>query len=189
MVLSRDYSLFRLQGYVLFYYVLDARTGFVGVEVVMTYDHGAGVALVQVFEQLSHRHFLRLGTRVGRITPDIKPTLVADAYRVGIVVLAVGTNQPFRPTLFYTSVTTDHVVVADAEVETSLAMPRINLGGRTHLVGLYCRTMNHNQGYSAHAWTKKVDAISDPTATRNLIILPTVFLLNFIILLSNFKSL
>ena len=153
----------------------------------MTYDHGAGVALVQVFEQLSHRHFLRLGTRIGRITPDIKPTLVADAYRVGIVVHAVGTNQPFRPTLFYTSVTTDHVVVADAEVKTSLAMPRINLGGRTHLVGLYCRTMNHNQGYSAHAWTKKVDAISDPTATRNLIILPTVFLLNFIILLSNFK--
>ena len=95
----------------------------------MTYDHGAGVALVQVFEQLSHRHFLRLGTRVGRSASDIEPTLVADAYRVGIVVHAVGTNQPFRPTLFYTSVTTDHVVVADAEVETSLAMPRIYLGG------------------------------------------------------------
>jgi hypothetical protein len=78
-------------------------------------------------------------------------------------------------------------VVADAEVKTSLAMPRINLGDRTGLVGPYCRTMDYYQGYSAHAWTKKVDAISDPTATRNLIILPTVFLLNFIILLSNFK--
>ena len=114
-----------------------------GVEVVMTYDHGAGVALVQVFEQLSHRCLLRLCTCIGRITPDIEPALVADAYRVGIVVLAVGTNQPFRPTLFYTSVTTDHVVVADAEVETSLAMPCINLSGRTQLVGLYCRTVDY----------------------------------------------
>ena len=156
----------------------------------MTYDHSAGVALVQVFKQLSHRHFLRLGTRIGRITPDIKPTLVADAYRVGIVVHAVGTNQPFRPTLFYTSVTTDHVVVADAELPFLLfAMIPVNLGDRTGLVGPYCRTMDYYQGYTAHAWTKKVDAISDPTATRNLIILPTVFLLNFIILLSNFKSL
>ena len=155
----------------------------------MTYDHSAGVTLVQVFEQLSHCSLLRLGTRIGRITPDIEPALVADTYRVGIVVHAVGTDHPFRPTLFYTSVTTDHVVVADAEVETSLAMPRIYLSGRTHLVGLYCRTMDYYQGYNAHAWTKKVDAISDPTATRNLIILPTVFLLNFIILLSNFKSL
>ena len=95
----------------------------------MSYNHGAGVTLVQVFEQLSHCHFLRLGTRIGRITPDIEPALVADTYRVGIVVHAVGTDHPFRPTLFYTSVTTDHVVVADAEVETSLAMPRIYLGG------------------------------------------------------------
>ena len=147
----------------------------------MTYDHSAGVTLVQVFEQLSHRHFLRLGTRIGRITPDIKPTLVADTYRVGIMVHAVGTDQPFRPTLFYTSVTTDHVVVADAEVETSLAMPRIYLSGRTQLVGLYCRTMNNNQGYSAHACTKNVDTTSDPTATKNLMTLLTVDLLNFTI--------
>ena len=122
-----------------------------GVQVVMTYNHGAGVTLVQVFEQLSHRSLLCLSTCIGWITPDIEPALVADAYRVGIVVLAVGTNQPFRPTLFYTSVTTDHVVVADAEVETSLAMPRIYLSGRTHLVGLYCGTMDDDQGYAAHA--------------------------------------
>ena len=109
----------------------------------MTYDHCAGVALVQVFEQLSHRHFLRLGTRIGRITPDIKPTLVADAYRVGIVVLAVGTDHVLRTAWLNRSVTTDHVVVADAEVETSLAMPCIDLGGRTQLVRLYCRTVDY----------------------------------------------
>ena len=142
---------------------------------------------MQVFEQLAHGYFLFLGTCVGCFAVFIKTTFITDTYRIGIVVHAVRTDHPFWPTLFYTSVTTDHVVVADAEVKTSLAMPRINLGGRTHLVGLYCRTMDYYQGYTAHAWTKKVDAISDPTATRNLIILPTVFLLNFIILLSNFK--
>ena len=114
-----------------------------GVKVVMTYDHSAGVELVQVFEQLSHRNFLRLSTRIGWITPDIKPTLVADAYRVGIMVLAVGTDHVLRTAWLNRSVTTDHVVVADAEVETSLAMPRINLSGRTQLVGLYCRTVDY----------------------------------------------
>jgi hypothetical protein len=72
-------------------------------------------------------------------------------------------------------------VVADAEVETSLAMPCIDLGGRTQLIGLYCRTVNNNQGYSAHACTKKVDTTSDPTATKNLMTLLTVDLLNFTI--------
>ena len=152
-----------------------------GVKVVMTYDHCAGVALVQVFEQLSHRNFLCLGTRVGRSASDIKPTLIADAYRVGIMVLAVGTDHIFRTAWLNRSVTTDHVVVADAEVETSLAMPRIDLSGRTQLIGLYCRTVNNNQGYSAHACTKKVDTTSDPTATRNLMTLLTVDLLNFTI--------
>ena len=147
----------------------------------MSYDHCAGVALVQVFEQLSHRNFLRLGTRVGRSASDIKPTLITDAYRVGIVVLAVGTDHVLRTAWLNRSVTTDNVVVANAEVETSLAMPRIDLGGRTQLVGLYCRTVNYNQGYSAHACTKNVDTTSDPTATMNLITLPKVDLLNFTI--------
>jgi hypothetical protein len=35
-------------------------------------------------------------------------------------------------------------VVADAEVESPLAVPRIDLSRRTHLVGLHCRTMNND---------------------------------------------
>ena len=156
----------------------------------MTYDHSAGVTLMQVFEQLAHGYFLFLGTCVGCLAVFIKSAFIADTYRIGIVVHAVRTDHPFWPTLLYTSVTTDHVMVAYTELPFLLfAMIPVNLGDRTGLVGPYCRTMDYYQGYSAHAWTKKVDAISDPTATRNLIILPTVFLLNFIILLSNFKSL
>ena len=55
------------------------------------YDHGAGVTPVQVFEQLSHGSLLRWSTRIGGLTADVEPALVANADRVGVVVLAVGT--------------------------------------------------------------------------------------------------
>jgi hypothetical protein len=35
-------------------------------------------------------------------------------------------------------------VVADAEVESPIAVPRIDLSRRRHLVRLHCRTMNNN---------------------------------------------
>ena len=69
------------------------------------------------------------------MTAGVEPALVADAYRVGVVVHAVGANQKLRTAKLYLSVTTDHVMVADAEVETSLAMPCVNLSCRTVLVG------------------------------------------------------
>ena len=49
------------------------------------------------------------------------------AVRVGIVMMpfdvAVGADHPFRATWLDRSVTTDHVVVADAEVKTSFTVP------------------------------------------------------------------
>ena len=108
----------------------------------MTHDQGLGVTPVQCLEQLSHGSLLRLGARVGGLTADVQPALVTDANRVGIVVLAVGTRQPVRTTGLYTAVTTDHVVVADAEVKASLAMPRINLSDRGGLVGPHRRTVD-----------------------------------------------
>ena len=100
-----------------------------GGQVVVAYDHGTGVARVKFFEQSSHSGLLRLGARVGGLTSYVEPALVADAYRVGVVVQAVGPDHVLRTALLYLSVTTDHVVVADTEVKPSLAMPRINLGG------------------------------------------------------------
>ena len=123
---------------------IEAGTVLTGIQVVMADDEGAGVTPVQLFEQLSHGLLLRLGARVGGLTPDVEPALVADADRVGVVVLAVGTCQPFRTTRLYLSVTTDNVVVADAEVETPLAMPCVDLSRRRKLVGPHCRTMNDN---------------------------------------------
>ena len=126
--------------------VLDAGAILLGIQVVMTYDHGAGIARVQFLKQSSHGSLLRLGARVGGLAADIKSALVADADRVGIMVLAVGTDHPFRTAWLYRSVTTVHVVVADTKFPMVIpAMPRVNLSGRTCLVGLYCRTMNDNQ--------------------------------------------
>ena len=98
-----------------------------GVQVAMPDDQGAGVAPVQVVDQSPHGCLLRLGARVGGfilwhaslwvgLTPDIESALVADADRVGVVVQAVGTHHPLRTAWLYRSVTTDHVMVADAEL-------------------------------------------------------------------------
>ena len=115
-----------------------------GVQVVVAYDHGAGVTPVEILEQLSHGSLLLSRAGVGGLTADVEPALVADANRVGVVVLTVGTNHPFRPSGLDLSVTTDDVVVADAEVESPIAVPRIDLSRRRHLVGLHCRTMNND---------------------------------------------
>ena len=116
----------------------------------MTDYHGAGVVPMEVFEQLSQGSLLFRRSRVGGLTADVEPALVADAYRVGVVIHAVGANLTFRTAWLYLSVTTDHVVVADAEVKASFPVPRINLCRGTGLVGPYCTAMNNNQCNLSH---------------------------------------
>ena len=111
----------------------------------MTDDYRAGITLVQFLKQSSHGSLLSLGARVGGLTADVQPTLIANADGVGVVVHAVGTDHPFRTAWLYRSVTTDHVVVADTKFPMVIpAMPCVNLSGRTRLVGPHCRTMNDN---------------------------------------------
>ena len=107
----------------------------------MAYDEGLRVAAVQNLEECTEGRLLLGRARVGGLTAGVEPALVADAYRVGIVVLAVGTDHELRTARLYLSVTTDHVMVADAEVEAPLAMPGIDLSSRAVLVGPHCRTM------------------------------------------------
>ena len=124
--------------------ILDAGARLRGIQVAVTDNHGFGVSSVQFLEQFSHGSLLSLGAGVSGLAADIESTLVADADRVGIVVLAVGTDHPFRTAWLYSSVTTDHVVIADTELPALTAMPRIYLSGRTCLVRPHCRTMNNN---------------------------------------------
>ena len=58
---------------------VETRTILRGIEVVMTYDHGARVAPVQFLKQSSHGNLLRLSARVGGLTSDVEPALVTDA--------------------------------------------------------------------------------------------------------------
>ena len=108
----------------------------------MAYDEGLRVAAVQILEECLEGSLLLGCAGVCGLTADVEPALVADAYRVGIVVQAVGTDHELRTAGLYLSVTTDHVMVADAEVEAPLAMPGIDLSSRTVLVGPHCRTMD-----------------------------------------------
>ena len=122
----------------------DARAILLRIQVVMTDDHGAGIARMQFLKQSSHGSLLCLCARVGGLTADVEPALIADAYRVGVVILAVGTDHPFRTARLNLSVTTDDVVVADAKLIMSVAaMPGVDLSGRGGLVGPHCRTMNN----------------------------------------------
>ena len=116
--------------------VRNARTVFPGIQVVVTQDQGLWIPLMQLLKQPSHGSLLFSRPRIGGLTADIQPALVADADGVGVVVLAVGTCQPFRPAWFDRSVTTDHVVVADAELPTLTAMPCVDLRRRTGLAAL-----------------------------------------------------
>ena len=76
--------------------VWDAGAILLGIQVVMTQDHGAGITPVEFLKQSSHGSLLSLSTRIGGLTADVKPALVADADRVGVVGLAVRTDHPFR---------------------------------------------------------------------------------------------
>ena len=144
--------------------ILVARAIPRGVEVIVTQDHCAGVTPVQVLKQLSHGSLLSRGARVIGLTAYVEPALVAHAYRVGVVVQAVGTDHVLRTTLFDCSVTTDDVVVADAVLPVVIsAVPGVNLGGGRCLVGPYCTAMNHNQCNCSHNPSLKR---SEPFATR-----------------------
>ena len=102
---------------------IEAGAGFFRIQVVVTYNQSLGIALVQFLEQPSECYLLSLSARIGGLTADVEPALVADAYRVGVVVQAVGADHVLRTTLFDLSVTTDDVVVADAGPVVIPAVP------------------------------------------------------------------
>ena len=114
-------------------------------------DQRAGETLVEILEQLSHRRLLRCRARVVGLTADVESPFVADADRMGIVVQTVGTDHPFRPTGLNRSVTTDHVVVANAKLIMAVfAMIPVDLSHRRCLVGAYRTAMNDDQCYYSH---------------------------------------
>ena len=82
---------------------------------------------MKFFQQFSHGSLLSRRSRVVGLTADVEPALVAHADRVGVVILAVGADHPFRTAWLYRSVSSDHVVVADAELPALSPMPSFRL--------------------------------------------------------------
>ena len=68
---------------------IEAGAGLFRIQVVVTYNQSPGISPVQFLKQLSHGSLLGLSARIGGLTADVEPALVADAYRVGVVVQAV----------------------------------------------------------------------------------------------------
>ena len=93
----------------------------------MSYNDSAWVTPFQFLEQTEHRLLLCLCPRVGGIAPRIESALIAHPDGVLVMVLAVCAHHVFRSSHFQRSVPSDDVVVAYAEVKTSLAVPRIYL--------------------------------------------------------------
>ena len=79
---------------------IKAGTGLHGVQVVMTYDEGTGIALFQFQEQLPQSLSLCLGASVGRLSVVVESALVAHTYRVFVVSLAVCPHHIFRSSHF-----------------------------------------------------------------------------------------
>ena len=147
------FPLLRLQISIFAYDILDAGARLRGVEVMVTYDAGAGVTPVQVFKEPSHGSLLLGCPCVDFFTTGIQTALIAHTDAVLVVVLpfdvTVGADHPFRPARFYASVTTDDVVVADA-LKSPVLMPVIYFLCRTCLVGPYRTAMNNNQTNLTH---------------------------------------
>jgi hypothetical protein len=99
---------------------------------------------MKCFEKPAHSGLLCSRSGVGWLAAGVQSALIAHPNGVLVVVQTVGANQPFRTSRLYLSVTTYYVMVAYAEVESSLAMPCVDLSHGAELIGLYCRTMNHN---------------------------------------------
>ena len=73
------------------------------------------------------------------------------------MVQAVGTYKPFRSSRLDLSVTTDHVMVAYAELPASLSVPAIDLSRRARLVRPHRRTVKDYQCNTPHDCIRNVD--------------------------------
>lgn len=128
---------------------VEARAGLHGIENVVTHDQGLGKLSMKLFEQLAHRKLLGLGAGVGRATFGVQAAFVADANRVAVVVLAMGTNHIVRATVFNGAVAANHLVVA-ATFPTVGAMPAVDVLNRALLPRTHCGAVDDDKCDNSH---------------------------------------
>ena len=79
----------------------------------------------------------------------VKSAFIADAEAVLVVVLAVSTDDGFRPAGLYASVTTHDIVIAYA-LPSALAVPLVNLPCARCLAGAHGTAMDNQECDAAH---------------------------------------
>ena len=100
-------------------------------QIPMPNNHRSWIPLMQFLKQLSHRYLLLSGTSIGWLSAGVESALITYSYRVFVVVQAVCSYHILWAAWLNISVTTDNVVVTDAELVMSVfAVPSINLSGR-----------------------------------------------------------
>lgn len=116
----------------------------------MAEDEGTGITAAKVAQKSEKRTALSIRARVGRTARSIQTSFITDTDRVGIVVLAVGTNDRLGTArtdaavaLYVIMITyVAPMVAADMVAATTAKGIRSGAAGGT--------AMDDNQSYSSH---------------------------------------
>lgn len=115
----------------------------------MTEDESVGIGAMEFGEEGVERCLLLFGARVARIAAHVKPSFVADADGMGVVILAVGADSGLWTACLDGAIATDDVVVADA-LPPSLPVPVVDLGGGGCLAGTHGGAVDDEERDGSH---------------------------------------
>lgn len=128
---------------------VKTRAGLVFVEHVVSHHQGLRIPFLQVLYQQVQRLLLSVGACVGRSSLRIQSALVADAYRVPVVSLAVCAGLGFWPPHLHGSASPHYVVVSYA-LPSLGTVPQVYLSCRRALLRLYSGAVQDYQCYRSH---------------------------------------
>ena len=112
-------------------------------EVSVADDFGIGIVEAEALQKLYHRALLGFGSGIGRIAVGIQTALVTDSYRVGVVMLGMGTDHLLGTAWVDFAILGD-VVVITGGLETSRLMTGFEVFDREISVGSGCRAVNND---------------------------------------------
>ena len=110
----------------------------------MSYDQGAGIALAQFFDQQPHGTSLLRRAGIVGLSGFVESALIAYAYAMAVVVLAVGTHLGHRSPRLHGAAAPHHVVVADS-LPPPCPVPSVYVLCRALLPGTDSRAVNDDE--------------------------------------------
>ena len=120
-------------------------------QVSMAHDLTDGRELaLQLLDELRHRLLLGMGAGVGEMAMLVQTSLVADAYRVGIVASGMGAHALQGAGGHHRAVTANVEVIADEAPVVHLYVVMVELGYGVALVAACSGAMHHNHVDLSH---------------------------------------